>query len=100
MTKPPRQRPRPNITATLGGDSTFPWVTLRGASQPLIAIIGDLRPLLSQIDSGLEVVPTYDGLGLRVQPKSGMTRSRPELFAATNRLTRAQDKWLVKWEND
>ena len=99
MTKPPKQ-PQPNITATLRGNSTFPWITLRGPGLPLIAMIGTLNVLLSAIDGGLEVLEADDGLGLRVQPKPGLTRTRPELFAATRRLAQTQSEWRVKWEDD
>ena len=94
---PPRQ-PQPNVFGTLRGTSTSPWVTLRSVSEPLIANIGNLRSLLLSIDSGLEIEEADDGLGLRVQPKAGATRTRSELYAATRQLTRTQNGWIVKWE--
>jgi hypothetical protein len=100
MAQQRRQQPKPNVIATLGGNSTFPWVTLRSFSESLVSIVGDLSTLLSQFDSGLEVVVTDDALGLRVQPKSGMTRSRSELFAEVRKLARVRSEWRVKWESD
>lgn len=102
MTDPRKKRrsqPTPNVIATLGGSNNSPWVTLRSTSETLIAMIGNLSNTLSRIDDGLEIVETDDALGIRVQPKSEIRRSRAELFTATRRLTRTQADWHVKWND-
>jgi hypothetical protein len=99
VTKSP-QRPTPNVHGRLQGDASSPWITLRSTSETLVPLVGQLKALLAAIDGGLEVMAMDDGRGLRVQPKSGMSRTRPELFAATRRLAQSQSQWLVKWDDD
>ncbi len=97
--KTPRPQPAPNVIGTLGGSNNSPWITLRSTSEALIAMIGSLSNTLSRIDGGLEIVETDDALGIRVQPKSEIKRSRTELFTATRQLTRTQTGWRVKWND-
>lgn len=96
---PPRKQPTPNVIASINGSAESPWITLRSTSETLIAMIGDLSNALSRIDGGLEIVETDDALGIRVQPKDGIKRSRTELFTATRQLTRTQAGWRVKWND-
>ncbi len=93
-------RKAPNVSATLSGDSGFPWITLRSVNIPLVAAINNLGTWLSAIDAGLEIVEEADGLAIRVQPKAGTSRTRSELFIATKKLASAQSGWRVKWEDN
>lgn len=96
----PTQPPAPNVRATLGGDSSDPWVTLRSAAIPLIAAIPHLSTWLSSIDDGLEITEEPDGLAIRVQPKPHITRSRTDVFTAVRRLAGTQEGWRLKWTDD